>query len=418
MSLVVVGLNHNSAPLGMLERLAINPSLVPKALHDLASREHLAEAVVLSTCNRTEVYARCTKFHPGVQDAVEFLAAQAGCATDDLSSHLYTYHDDAAVSHLFAVAAGLDSMIIGESEVLGQVREAWLVAEREGAASQSLSRLFRHAVEVGKRVRTETAIGRGAVSISTTAVSVATKLLGSLAGANVVLVGAGVMGEGMATALADAAAGEVTVANRSVERATELATRIGGRAIGLDRLSTVMARADVLLTSTGAPDFVVTVDDIRAAMVERSSSPLLIIDIAVPRDVDPAAATVPGVTVIDMGHLEEHADRVLDSRRAELPKAREIIGNELTRYREDRLAREAAPLVVALRERAEEIRLAELDRYAGRLADLDPKAREAIEAVSKGIVNKLLHEPTMRLKAASAEDHAAWRDLLTALFDL
>ncbi len=418
MSLVVVGLNHHSAPLNLLERLAINPSLVPKALHDLAQREHLAEAVVLSTCNRTEVYARCTKFHPGVQDAVEFLAAQAGCDTNTLTSHLYTYHDDAAVSHLFAVAAGLDSMIIGESEVLGQVREAWLVAEREGTALQSLSRTFRHAVEVGKRIRTETAIGRGSVSISTTAVAVATSLLGSLAGANVVLVGAGVMGEGMTTALADAAAGEVIVANRSPERAVELATRIGGRGIGLDQLRSVMGRADVLLTSTGAPDFVVTVDDIVAAMSGRPSRPLLIIDIAVPRDVDPGAAGVPGVTVIDMSHLEAHADRVLDTRKAELPRARAIIGDELARFREDRLAREAAPLVVALRERAEEIRIAELDRYTNRLSELDPRSREAIEALTRGIVNKLLHEPTMRLKAASADDHAAWRDLLTALFDL
>ncbi len=418
MSVVVVGLNHQSAPLSLLERLAVNAGELPKALHDLADRPHVMETVLLSTCNRTEVYARCTKFHPGVQDLVDFLAVHSGCDPEELVPYLYTYHDDAAVSHLFAVAAGIDSMILGESEVLGQVREAWLLAEGEGTVRQTLGRAFRHAVEVGKRVRTETAIARGPVSMSTTAVAVAVEQLGSLAGANVVVVGAGVMGEGIALALRDAGAGDIVVANRSLERAAELAGRIGGRAVGLGDVAGALAHADVLLTSTGSSEVVVTAADVATAMHGRANRPLLVIDIAVPRDVDPEAADVPGVTIVDLSRLEEHAAHVIADRRAELPHSREIIGEELGRYRDDGVAAGAAPLVVALREWAEGVRSGELERYHGRLADLGERERETVEALTRGIVNKLLHGPTVRLRTAEADEHETYRDLLASFFGL
>src|SRR3954463_4389232 len=226
MSLVVVGLNHRTVPVELLERMAVAPAGMPKALQDLARREHLAEVVLLSTCNRTEIYSHATLFHPAMQDVRDFLADTSGVDPDEFGDLLYAYHDDAAVAHLFGVAAGLDSMIIGEGEILGQVREAWNAAERETATGPSLSRTFRHAVEVGKRARTETAIGRHAVSVSSAAVALATSRLGSLHDRRVLVLGAGSMGAGMALALAGAGVKEIVVANRTADKALELATRV------------------------------------------------------------------------------------------------------------------------------------------------------------------------------------------------
>ena len=218
MSLLVVGLNHRTVPVELLERIAVAPEALPKALHALMRREHLAEAVLLSTCNRTEIYAHATLFHPAMQDVRDFLADTSGVDPDEFSDLLYAYHDDAAVSHLFSVAAGLDSMIIGEGEILGQVREAWQLAERESASGPLLGRTFRHAIEVGKRARTETGIGRHAVSVSSAAVSLATHRLGSLDDRRVLVLGAGAMGEGMVLALAGAGVREIVVANRTMSR--------------------------------------------------------------------------------------------------------------------------------------------------------------------------------------------------------
>ena len=276
---------------------------------------------------------------PGVQDLVDFLAMHSGCDPEELVPYLYTYHDDAAVSHLFAVAAGIDSMILGESEVLGQVREAWLLAEGEGTVRQTLGRAFRHAVEVGKRVRTETAIARGPVSMSTTAVAVAVEQLGSLAGANVVVVGAGVMGEGIALGAARR--------RRRRHRGGQPLAGAGRRAGRPHRRTGRRPRrrrrrprdADVLLTSTGSSEVVVVADDVATAMHGRANRPLLVIDIAVPRDVDPPAADVAGVTIVDLSRLEEHAAHASPTAGPELPQLREIIGEELGRYRDDGVAR-------------------------------------------------------------------------------
>ncbi|HEY7105901.1 MAG TPA: glutamyl-tRNA reductase, partial [Acidimicrobiia bacterium] len=254
MSLLVVGLNHRTVPVGLLERVAVAPEALPKALQALARREHLAEVVLLSTCNRTEIYAHATLFHPAMQEVRDFLADASGVDPDEFSDLLYAYHDDAAVAHLFGVAAGLDSMIIGEGEILGQVREAWQAAEREAAGGPMLSRTFRHAIEVGKRARTETAIGRHAVSVSSAAVALATTRLGSLDDRRVLVLGAGSMGEGMAMALAGAGVREIVVANRTTSRADELAARVGGRAITLEEIPAALTACDVLLASTGAQD--------------------------------------------------------------------------------------------------------------------------------------------------------------------
>ena len=419
MSFVVVGLNHRTVPLPVLERVTVAPAHVPKALRDLAGREYLAEVALLSTCNRTEVYAYCTKFHPGVADASEFLAEQAGMRAADLSDHIYSYYDEAAVAHLFGVAAGVDSVILGEGQILGQVRDALKVAESEGTAQQSLARVFRHAIEVGKRSRAETGIGRGAVSLSSAAVALAAERLGTLVERRVLVLGAGEMGEGMARSLAGSGVAELVVAGRGTERSTELATRVGGRAVPIDRLPQALVTADLVLTSTGSTEMVITQEEVETAMQRRFGRPLLIVDIAVPRDVDPGVADIPGVTLLDMDDLKAFAEHSMDRRRREVARVRRIISAELERLRTERTAREVAPLVSALRSRGEDVRLAELDRFRSKLEGVDARTAEAIEALTRGIVAKLLHEPTVRVKeAAGGARGELYADVLSALFDL
>ncbi len=419
MSLVVIGLNHRTTPVELLERMAVPPPELAKALHTLERSENLAEVAVLSTCNRTEVYARCTRFHPAVEDVRNFLTDQSSLDPDTITDHLYTYHDDAAVAHLFGVAAGVDSMIVGEGEILGQVREAWLVAEHEGMIGQLLSRVFRQAVEVGKRARTETGIGRHAVSVSSAAVTVAGERLGGLEDRRVLVIGAGDVGAAMAIALKGAGVGEIVVANRTAERAEELAARVGGRAIGLDGVVDVLVESDVLLASTGASDVLLERGDIEGTMARRDGRALLVVDIAVPRNVDPGVGQVFGVTLLDIDDLKAFAAQSLEQRRQEIGKVRAIITEELDRFRLERSAREVAPLIAVLRARAEELRDAELARFRSRLAGLDPAARDAVDALTRGLVNKLLHDPTVRIKdAAGTAQGELYADALAALFGL
>jgi glutamyl-tRNA reductase len=375
--------------------------------------------VLLSTCNRTEIYARSTKFHSAVSDVLDFLAEQGGAPPEEFSEHLYTYYDDSAVSHLFGVAAGLDSMILGEGEILGQVRAAWQYADAEGASGQALARVFRHAIAVGKRVRTDTAIGRSALSISSAAVALAERTMFSLRGRSMLILGAGDVAEGLGRALAAAGAGDVVVANRTHARAVALAEKLGGEAVGLGELPEVLARVDVLLTATDSTEVHVERSDIEAVMERRDGAPLLIVDVAVPRDVDPGAGQVPGVTLHDVDDLRERTEAALDERRREVATVREIIGQELERFQIDRAAREVAPLVTELRARAEEVRRGELERFAAKLDALPDDARRTVDALTQGIVNKLLHEPTVRLKeAAGTARGELFSDALATLFDI
>ncbi|HEY2430862.1 MAG TPA: glutamyl-tRNA reductase, partial [Acidimicrobiales bacterium] len=293
MSVIVVGLNHRSAPLELLERVTVPPGRQAKALADLRSRDSLDEVVVLSTCMRTEIYATAERFHPAVQDIRNFLCESSFSAPEDVADHLTVLYDDAAIGHLFSVASGLDSAVLGESEILSQVRRAWEGAREEGAAGPVLSGLFRHAVEVGKRVRSETAIARGTTSVSQAAVALAASHLGQpgaapLTGRRIVVLGAGEMGEGMAVALAASGAEEIQVVNRTRPRAQALADRIGGRAVGFEQLAVALTEVDVLLTSTGAPEPLLRVEDLIPVLEQRAGRPLLIVDVAIPRDVEPA----------------------------------------------------------------------------------------------------------------------------------
>lgn len=391
--MIVVGVNHRTVALELLERLAVPGERLPKALHDLVSRENVAEAVVLSTCNRTEIYVQAERFHGAVADVRNFLCELAFLAPEELSDHLYTFHDAAAVAHLFSVAAGLDSAVLGESEILGQVRSAWETAAGERAAGPALHLLFRHALEVGKRVRTETAIGRSAVSVSSAAVALASERLDGVRGKRVLVLGAGEMGEGMVASLVAAGVGEVLVANRTASRAEALAARVGGRAVALDQVADALQEVDLLLTSTGASDFLVETASLEAR--SHAGRPLLIVDVAVPRDVDPGAGLLPGITLLDMDDLRAFADVGLAERKREIGKVRDLIDDEVARFRDVALGREVAPLIAALRARVEELRVAEVDRIARGMSESE---RAAIDAATRSVVSKLLHEPTVRLK--------------------
>ena len=416
MSLVVVGCNHRATPLGLLERMTVAPDDLPKTLHDLAAAEHLSESVLLSTCNRIEVYAYAERFHGGYADVRELIARHSGLPPETVGDELYAHHDADAVRHLFAVAAGLDSVVVGEHEVLGQVRDAWQAARSEGTVGAVLEPLFRRAVETGKRARTETGIARGIASLSHAAVALAAERLGGLTGSRVLVLGAGEVATGTLKSLADAHPDDIAVASRTPERAVAAAQLCGGRAVALAELDTALASADVAITTTGATEIVLEHSDIDAVMARRAGAELLIVDVAVPRDVDPAARELPGVRLLDMDDLGEFVERERSGRTQEIDSVQAIIDEEVEFYLAEASAREVAPLIAALRGRAELLSASELERHAARLADLSPAQRAAVESLLRGVVNKLLHEPTVRLKDAAG--HARGDRLAEALRDL
>jgi glutamyl-tRNA reductase len=413
---IVVGLNHRTVPLDLLERMTVAPERLPKALHDLCSRDEVSEAVVLSTCNRTEIYANVERFHGGVGDIRNFLAELGFLAPEEFADHLYTYHDAAAVAHLFSVVSGLDSAVLGEGEILGQVRNAWESAKTEKSAGPGLNMLFRQALEVGKRVRNETGIARHTASVSHAAVALAAERLGTLQGRRVLVLGAGEMGEGMVVALAKSGVEEVLVANRTWDRAQDLAARVGGRAVRLFDLADELAGVDVLLTSTGATSVLVDHADLEPVAAARGGQELVIVDVAVPRDVDRGVADLPGVTLLDMDDLRAFAEVGRNERRREVAKVRDLIDEEVGRYRDAVAARQVAPLITALRSHVDEVRTAEVARL-GR--GLDEVESAALDAFSRSLVAKLLHEPTVRLKGAAGTSRGErLAEALRELFDL
>ncbi|HAS11286.1 MAG TPA: glutamyl-tRNA reductase [Acidimicrobiaceae bacterium] len=401
MPVVVIGVNHRTAPLGVLEAMTVGDAALGKTLHALLTKAHVSEAVVLSTCNRTEVYAVAEKFHGGYADVRAVLAELAFLDPEDFADHLYVHHDTAAVAHLFDVVSGLDSAVLGEHEIQGQVKTSWEKAQREDAAGTTLNLLFRHALEAGKRARSETGIGQGTASVSYAAVALAAQQLGSLDGRRAIVLGAGEMGSSMAESLASAGVAELVVANRTHDKAKALAAAVGGRAIRFADLTDELVDADVVLTSTGAASVLLTREDVEAAMAARGGQPLVLVDIAVPRDIEPSVADVAGVTVLDMDDLGAFADRGLAERRREVDAVRAILDQELERYRSATSAREMAPVIVALREGAEALRTAELERARARLGDLDDAQIAAVEKLTQGLVAKLLHQPTVALRDAA-----------------
>ncbi|MCP3857027.1 MAG: glutamyl-tRNA reductase [Actinomycetia bacterium] len=415
---MAIGLNNHSVPLELFEQLTVDPVGLPKVLTELVGHDHVSEAVVLSTCNRTEIYIHAVRFHGAYQDVRTTLAEMAGVDADDFTDHLYVHYEQQAVEHLFRVAAGLESAVLGEHEILGQLRTSWERSQGEGAVGPTLNLLFRKAIEVGKRARTETSIARHTASVSHAAVEMARDHLGGLVDKKVLILGAGEMADGMGVALGGAGASEIMVANRTPARAEELAERVAGRAVPLAELDAHVADVDVLLTSTGARSLIVGADELAGPMAQRPHRPLLVVDIAIPRDIDPGVAELDGVTLFDMDDLRRFAEAGQAERRGEVGAVEQIIAVELERHQAEVTARQLAPLITGMRESFDAVRRTELDRQWTKLGDLSPEQIEAVEAITRGVVNKLLHQPSVRLKdAAGTPQGERLAEAVRELFD-
>jgi glutamyl-tRNA reductase len=422
MSLLAVGVSHQTAPVALLEQFAMGPDERVKALHELIGSDHVSEALVLATCNRIEVFAEVERFHGGVTDVSRVLARQAGATVEELSPYVTVHYEDQAVAHLFTVAAGLDSMVVGETQVLGQLRAAYALARDEGAVGRALHPVAQRALRVGKRVHTETGIDRAGASLVSVALDHAEDSIGSLRERDVLVVGAGSMGALAATTLARRGA-SVVVSSRTEAHAARLAGTVGGRAADLGDLPAELAAADILVTCTGATGLVVSTEVVATAMAGRAGRPLVVVDLALPRDVDPGVAALPGVHVVDLALLqgERAASRPTAGPVAadDIAAARALVETETALLRAERQAAEVAPTVSALRSQAAEVVDAELLRLSTRLPDLDARDRAEIARTVRRVVDKLLHEPTVRVKelAATAGD-TDYAGALRALFGL
>ncbi|MEZ5321532.1 MAG: glutamyl-tRNA reductase [Microthrixaceae bacterium] len=381
----------------MLERLSIAPDRLEKYLDDLVARDHVNEAVIVSTCNRTEVVVTAEKFHGAFDELRDFLCDLTFLPPEQLSDHLFVAHDADAVRHLFSVTAGLDSVVVGEHEILGQVRRAWEAAAAHGCVGPELNLLFRHAVEVGKRVRTETSISRSVTSVSHAAAIMAADALGTLTGRSVAVVGAGSMARGVVDFVAEDAA-RVVIVNRTAERARALAGDDHEFA-PLESLTAELAHADVVLSATSAQEWVLTVDQVAEVMNSRAGRPLLVVDIAMPRDVEPAVAMLDGVTLLDMDALGAFVSKGRRSRDAAAPAARRIVEIEVERYLDAAQARRAAPLVAELHARAADLVSSELARRSSLLDAMDDHDAAVVAEIARAVAAKLVHTPTTVLKA-------------------
>ena len=369
----------------------------------------------MSTCNRMELYLASRDAGAAEQEAVSALSRLAGMDAAELLPRLYRLHDEAAATHLFRVAAGLDSMVPGEGEILGQVKDAY----EAGAHGPILDHLFRQALHAGKKVRSETAIGESPASVSSAAAALAQQVFGELEGRRVLVIGAGKAGELAARALAARGATIASVANRSPERGAAVAELVGAAAVSFDQIEQELERADVVVAATGAPGLVLGREQVARSLRGRKGRPLFLIDIAVPRDLDPEIHELDGCYLYDIDDLQAVVEASLAGRRREASRAESIIAEEADRYREWKASLDVVPAVAALRARAEEIRRGELDRAEGRLAKLDAGERSLVEAITAQIVNKILHLPTVRMKEAAATPNGiVYADALQHLFGL
>lgn len=395
-SVVAIGVSHHSAPLALLEALSVERELVGKHLDDLLAREHISEAVLISTCHRTEVFVVAEKFHGAFKDVRDAFSDLSFLPPERFIDHLSVTYDADAARHLFELAAGVDSVVIGEHEILGQVRDAWEDARAWGSSGPVLNLLFRHAIEVGKRVRTDTAISRSVASVAHAAVIMLDEQIEAWSDQRVVVVGAGSMSRGVAKFIAERSPGSLVVLNRTIERAQELCDEIGARAEALAELDSELAAADVVVCATSSPQLVITTDQVVQATADARR--LTLVDLSVPRNVAPEVALLDSVALLGMDELRQFAERGLSERRAELPAVQCIIDEELDRYRSASSARSVAPLITGLRQRADELIALETARFEVRLGGLSPEDRETAEQLVRGVVAKLLHEPTVRLK--------------------
>jgi glutamyl-tRNA reductase len=403
-TLAVLGLNHRSAPVDLRERLAIGDDQLPTALTSL--QELGDEAYVLSTCNRTELYLVGEDPEPRAA-LVDFLARAEHVPAHEFEPHCYYMTDNDAARHLFRVASGLDSMVLGEDQVLGQVRSAFQASQAAGTVQRSLGRTLPMAIEVGRRVRSETSIGRGSVSPSSVAVTLAQRTLGDLRARSVLVIGAGEAGKATARSLVQAGVERIVVTNRSTQRAEHVTSAVPAVAVPFDELAEALYRADIAIGCTSATEHVVSADELRGVMARRQGGPLLCIDIAVPRDFDPGVADIPGVHLYNIDDLEEASTETRNERAREAAAAEVIVEEAVQEYRSWEKTQEVVPAIGAIYEQAEVIRRAEVERTLRRLASLSAEDRVLIDLMTSSIVRRILHGPVSVLKAGADSDNGA-----------
>ena len=399
--LIALGVSHKTAPLPLRERLALPEGRATAVLGELRSSDSISEVVAISTCNRTEIYMVTSDAVEAESAALSVLARHAGIRPTELTDCLYSFHQRDAVRHLFGVAAGLDSMIVGEAEIQGQVKRAYELALVEGSTGPVANRLFREALGAGKRVRTETALGRSRLSVSSVAVELAGDILGDLSMRRVLVIGAGENGELTARALRERGVHTVFVANRHYDRAIGLAQRFGGSAVRFDDLPAELAAADIVVTCTASPHQIVGREELEEM---RDGRPLVLIDIAVPRDVDPSVRELPGIALYDMDDLQRAVAQRRSVREAESARARLVVDEEVERYDHWLASLEVVPTIAALRERGGEVVEAVLAENESRWESLSDADRERLRTMAGAVVRRLLHEPTLRLKGSVGEE--------------
>jgi glutamyl-tRNA reductase len=412
----LIGVNHKTAPVEVRERLAVPESRLPDACKKLAEHPSVAEGMIVSTCNRVEFIANMKN---GTGDLREFMRDYFHVEPSQFETHLYEFREDDAIRHIFRVASSLDSMVVGEPQILGQVKEAYATARAVGAVRAQLDQLLTRAFAVAKRVRTETAIGSSSVSIASVAVELAEKIFGSLNGKCVYLVGAGKMSELAARHLLAHGASSIFVANRTYDRAIRLANQFNGQAIEFSRLYETCDRADIVITSTGAPHFIFRPEHGEKFLSRRRNRPMFFIDIAVPRDVDPEVNKLDGLFVYDIDDLQQAVTAHVADRRKEAEKAEAIVKSEVEKFHARLQTLDVVPTIVSLQDHLETIRQAEIDRVRGRLGTLSADQEMAVEALTRGIVNKIMHTPISTLKSAARDSEATTVvDLVRRLFNL
>ncbi len=413
--LVLIGVNHKTAPIELRERIAISRDELPEATRALAAQPGVSECMIVSTCNRVEMLAAVES--PDT-DITAFLNSHFGIDRALLAPHIYEHRDQEAVRHLFRVAASLDSMVVGEPQILGQVKEAFATARAAGTVSGELEHLLQSAFAAAKKVRTETSIGSNSVSVASVAVELARKIFGSLQGRTVFLVGAGKMSELAARHLVQQGAGAILVTNRTLERARQLAEPFNGRVIPFDKLYETATEADIVISSTGAPHPIFRREHGQQFMQRRRNRPMFFIDIAVPRDVDPAMNKVEGIFVYDIDDLQQVAASHIAERQLQAGDAESMVEAEVERFHQRRRAVNVAPAIVSLQRQAEEIRTSELKRMHAKLGTLTAEQLLAVEALTRGLVNKFLHPPMQALKQAARENDSTRVDALCETWSL
>ncbi|MGW5269488.1 glutamyl-tRNA reductase [Rhodococcus sp. NPDC003994] len=424
MSVLLLGISHRSAPVSVLERVAVGDTDRPKLTDRIMASSHVSEVMIVSTCNRVEVYAVVDAFHGALTDLGALLSEHSGMDLAELTKHAYVRYSEAAAEHLFAVAGGLDSMVVGEQQILGQIRAAYAASDAQQASGRTLHELAQQALRVGKKVHSETGIDKAGASVVSVALERASDVLGSLAGRRAVVLGAGAMGGLSVAHLVRGGIGAVTVANRTASRGARLAETaaeagVEAAAVTLDDLADAVADADVLVTCTGAVGAVVTIADVHRALARRDTAdrPLVVCDLGLPRDVEPAVAGLPGVTVLDMATLQH--DPAAGAAASDERAARDIVARELAAYLSGQRLAEVTPTVTALRQRAAEVVEAELMRLDSRLPGLADPQRDEVARTVRRVVDKLLHAPTVRVKQlATTPGGDSYAEALRELFEL